>query len=207
MSDKKHTSELDPYTAKAENHDITPQLKIDGLKEIIKAVGTAMLTTRSSDGSLHSRAMAPTASAHSATDLNLVFVGNNVSHKFDEIENDSQVNVSFYDSKTTNWASISGIARIIHDKELIKKHWNSMTSAYFGDLKDGVHKGDENDPRVSLIEVVPHEIRYWVSTQGRVGRAMNVAVSSVTGGTSAPGELRSITKPEIQLTEGLHSKY
>ena len=39
------------------------------------------------------------------TQLNFVFIANNASHKFDEIQNDSNVGVSFYDSKTTSWAS------------------------------------------------------------------------------------------------------
>lgn len=98
-------------------------------------------------------------------------------------------------------------------------------SAYFGDLKDGVHTGGEDDPRVSIIEVVPQTIRYWVATQGTITRGINEAVSAVTGSAAAPGELRTITKEEvrarmllpmskpahtvryqIQLTEGLHRK-
>lgn len=51
--------ELDPYTAKAENNNISPQDKITGLHGIVKNVKTGMLTTRSVDGYLHSRAMAP----------------------------------------------------------------------------------------------------------------------------------------------------
>ena len=51
--------ELDPYTAKAENDDLSPQEKIQGLHEIIKKVKTGMLTTRDSTGCMHSRAMAP----------------------------------------------------------------------------------------------------------------------------------------------------
>lgn len=95
-------------------------------------------------------------------------------------------------------------------------------SAYFGDLKDGVHKGDAEDPRISVIEVVPDEIRYWVATKGSVARAAEVALSSVTGKTVVPGELRTITQPEvlvcplfssqstteprqIQLTQKLHT--
>lgn len=33
-----------------------------------------------------------------------------------------------------------------------------MIRAWFGDLGDGVHKGDEDDPRVSVIEVVPENV-------------------------------------------------
>lgn len=73
------------------------------------------------------------------------------------------------------------------------------TSAYFGDLKDGVHKGDVDDPRVSIIEVVPEEIRYWVATANSVSHAAQVALSTVTGKTPNIGELRTITLPEVRF--------
>ena len=50
---------LDPYTAKAENDNLSPQEKIEGLHTIVKSVKTGMLTTRIAEGHLHSRAMAP----------------------------------------------------------------------------------------------------------------------------------------------------
>lgn len=53
-------------------------------------------------------------------------MANNSSAKFEELENDSHVNVSFYDEATTDWASFAGVAKISQDKELIKKHWSSM---------------------------------------------------------------------------------
>lgn len=72
-------------------------------------------------------------------------------------------------------------------------------AGYFGDLGDGIHKGDVNDPRVSAIEVTPEEIHYWHATSGTVSRTAQVAVSAVTGKTAAPGELRTITKAEVSL--------
>ena len=54
-----YNKDLDPYTAKAENNNLTPQEKIDGLHAIVKSVKTGMLTTRAANGELHSRAMAP----------------------------------------------------------------------------------------------------------------------------------------------------
>ncbi|KII92798.1 hypothetical protein PLICRDRAFT_103854 [Plicaturopsis crispa FD-325 SS-3] len=196
---------LDPYTAKAENTDVSPQDKINDLHKIVKEAKVGMLTTRSSDGSLHSRAMAPAGPVDN-TQLSLIFIANNVSNKFEEIQNDVNVNVSFADNSTTNWASFAGKARVSRDPELIKKHWSHLTAAYFGDLKDGVHKGDALDPRVSIIEVIPDEIRYWLATSGAVGRALGTAVNAATGKTSVPGEIRTISKAEIQLTEGLHGK-
>jgi len=196
---------LDPYTAEAENNRLTPQEKITGLREVIKSAKTAMLTTRSTDGHLHSRAMTP-ANPHNETELTLTFLANNTSHKFEEIENDSNVNVSFYDTDTTRWASYSGKARITQDKTLIEQHWSAQTASYFGDLKDGIHKGDQNDPRISIIQVIPDEIRYWFPTKGALGRAIDSGVGAVTGRATVPGQLRTITKTEIQLTQGLHTK-
>ncbi|KAJ7680276.1 hypothetical protein DFH06DRAFT_1162434 [Mycena polygramma] len=199
------SSTLDPYTANAEDSTHSTQEKIAGLHEILKAAQTGMLTTHGADGHLHSRAMIPSA-PFDDTQLSLVFIANNASAKFDEIKNDSHVNVSFCDTNTTSWASYSGTARISQDKELIKKHWSSAMSAYFGDLKDGTHHGDVNDPRVSVIEVVPAEIRYWVATKGSMARAADVALSKVTGKVSAPGELRTISETEVQLSQKLHTK-
>lgn len=51
--------ELDPYTAKAQNDNLSPQEKIEGLHAIVKHVKTGMLTSRSKDGCMHSRAMSP----------------------------------------------------------------------------------------------------------------------------------------------------
>jgi len=98
---------------------LIPHLLLD-LKEIIESSKTAMLTTRAEDGQLHSRAMNPLArmsssdnaynhsfmfAAKSDTELTLSFFANNVTHKFDEIEQDPHVNVNFSNFSTTAWAS------------------------------------------------------------------------------------------------------
>lgn len=73
-----------------------------------------------------------------------------------------------------------------------------------GNLGDGVHKGDEEDPRVAVIEVIPDEIKYWVSKQSAVSRTFQVAASAVIGKATAPGELQTIRKEEVSA---MHSKF
>lgn len=63
--------------------------------------------------------------ASDSTQVTLVFIANKASHKFEEIGNDSHVNVSFYNEKSTDWASYSGIAQVSQDKALIAKHWSA----------------------------------------------------------------------------------
>jgi len=196
---------MDPYTAKAEMNDYTPQEKIDLLRPIIKSAQTGMLTVREADGTLNSRAMVPSR-PKTETDLNLYFIVNNASHKVDAVEHDSHVNVGFYDQSTTDWVSYSGTAKLSRDAALIKEHWNPLVSAWFGDLGDGIHKGNEEDPRVSVLEINPTEIRFWKATSGSIGRAASVVKGAVTGKTSVPGNIVTITPQEIQLTQGLHTK-
>ena len=62
----------------------------------------------------------------SPTQVSVVFIANKASLKFDEIENDAHVNVSFYDPSSTNWASYSGVAKVSQDKAKIEKHWSSV---------------------------------------------------------------------------------
>ena len=112
------------------------------LHEVVRGAQTGMLTSRASNGCLHARAMAPVGRelqffyffrrhlndencpAHSESQVNLVFIANNASPKFQEFQNDDHVNVSFFDKSTTNWASFSGVAKIIEDRSVIKRHWD-----------------------------------------------------------------------------------
>lgn len=57
------------------------------------------------------------------------FLANSESGKFDELEADSKVNVSVYDSKSTNWLSVAGEAKVNTDKARIKEVFNPMVSA------------------------------------------------------------------------------
>ena len=63
-------------------------------------------------------------SAFSESQVNLAFIANNASPKFQELQNDDHVNVSFFDKSSTNWASFSGLAKVIEDRSVIKKHWS-----------------------------------------------------------------------------------
>ena len=69
-------------------------------------------------------------------------------------------------------------------------------------MKDGVHKGDENDPRISLIEVIPEEIRYWMATKGTIGRA--IGIGAMPGNVVVTGELRTITPTEVGASPEVH---
>lgn len=95
--------------------------------------------------------------------LHFCFLSDKDSAKQDELHEVGQVNVSFFDASSTNWVSVCGEAKVHQNRDQIKKLWSPATKAWFGDLGDGTHKGDENDPRVAVIEVIPDS----VSSSGR----------------------------------------
>lgn len=91
-----------------------------------------MLTTRAPDSEeLHSRAMYPT----SKKNLTFAYFGNRDSGKFDGIEKDHHTNISFYDTKTTSWVSIAGLANVVDDRQKIKEMFSPMLKSWFADLK------------------------------------------------------------------------
>ncbi|KAF9519217.1 hypothetical protein BS47DRAFT_80486 [Hydnum rufescens UP504] len=85
----------EPYIHPTAN--MTLQQKVDGMHKVIKAAKSSMLTTCGTDGSLHSRAMTPA----SYESLHFTYIANNTSSKFDDLEHNSHVNVSFFDPDTT----------------------------------------------------------------------------------------------------------
>ena len=91
------------------------------IQSIISPVKTSMLTSRNKDGFLHSRAMSP---AFKENNLDFYYIANIHSGKTSELENDSHVNISYYDYSTTNWASVAGKATVTQDRQVIDKVWN-----------------------------------------------------------------------------------
>ncbi|UZJ56292.1 hypothetical protein CBS101457_005612 [Exobasidium rhododendri] len=179
--------------------DPSPAEKIDAMLKSTKAIGSCMLTSVSPEGTLASRAMIP------ATTEGLVFsfFFNKESGKSDDIETNSNVNIGYLDSKTGDWISISGKAVINTDRSKVKKHFSSSLKAWFDDKKDGKHTGDENDPRVALIDVTPEEIRLF-KADGKLSYLVETAKAAVSGEPASGGKMLTISHEEIQLASKLH---
>lgn len=133
------------------------------------------------------------------------FYLNTESGKTDDINADSNVNISYFDPKSTDWVSLSGTARINNDRDLVKKHWSSSLKAWF-DKRGGEYTGDHNDPRVALLQVVPNEIRYW-KADGKLKALAQMAKAAVSSDVAAPGQLIVITQDEISLVGKVHGNH
>jgi general stress protein 26 len=102
------------------------------------------------------------------TGPDFLFLGNKHATKFSDLDQNKEVQITFQDSKTQDWISVSGTATTTSNSDpRIKDVWSQGTKAWFGDLGDGKHTGGPEDPRMTLIEVKSKYITYYKTEVGR----------------------------------------
>lgn len=88
------------------------------------------------------------------TGPDFLFLANRDSQKFDDLESNKVATIYFHNSNNQDWISVTGeTAKTSNEDPRIKEIWSQGTRAWFGDLKDGVHTGGPEDPRMKLIEI------------------------------------------------------
>ena len=109
---------------------MTASKKIDELYDLIKGIEIAMFTTRGITGQLVSRPMATQDRIEGA---DLWFVTDSETHKLADLEIDPHVNCSYYNSRSREWVSVSGIARVTKNRAKIRQLYKEDWKAWFGD--------------------------------------------------------------------------
>lgn len=127
-----------------------------------------------------------------------LFLANNHSRKFSDLDFNKEVQITFQDSKTQDWISISGTASTSNSDPRIKEVWSRGAAAWFGDLGDGKHDGSADDPRMTLIEVKSKYVTYYKTEVGLLGYAKEVAGAAITGGVANTGVLRELSEADLQ---------
>ena len=121
------------------------------LASLVRQMKVAMLTTIEPDGSLRSR---PLQTLELDAAGRLWFFTHASSPKSAEIEqHDHQVNLSYADPRDSDFASISGTARVVRDADRMRGLWTSRLQRWFP-------RGLE-DPDLALLEVRIDKAEYW----------------------------------------------
>lgn len=128
---------------------------IEKLRELIKGIDIAMLTTVDEDGTLRSR---PMGTQEAEFDGDLWFITSVEGGKVPEINKERQVNVSYADTGNHRYVSVSGRANVINDKAKVEEFWQPIYKAYFPEGKD--------DPKLRVIKVTVEKAEYWESPGG-----------------------------------------
>lgn len=153
---------------------------IGKLNELIKDVQFAMLTTNDG-GVLRSR---PMQTQDFDFDGDLWFFTSSNTHKAEEIERDSRVNVAYAAPNDNTYVSVSGTASIIKDQEKIDEYWNEALKAWFPEGKDA--------PDLVLLKVAVEQAEYWDAPSSTVAQALGFLKALATGEKADVGENEKI---------------
>lgn len=144
--------------------------ELNTLKEKIKDIRIAMLTTQERDGDFHARPMA----MHDVDpDGSMWFFTYDDANKVREIEGNNRVALGFSDPGPETYVSLSGTAEVVKDRQKIYALWNDGLKAWFPEGKD--------DPRIALIKVTTHQGEYWDRPGGKMVTLFEMAKAAVTG--------------------------
>jgi len=154
--------------------------KIEKVRELIKGIEFAMLTTIAEGGQLHSR---PMATQKAEFDGDVWFFTKASAHKVREVAQDDHVNVSYAAPDDNRFVSLSGRAQIVRDKAKIKELWSSEIEAWFPEGPDG--------PDVALLKIVVDQAEYWDGPSSIV-YVLSLAKSLVTGERPDVGEYAKV---------------
>jgi len=124
------------------------QEAIEKVRELIKGIDTAMLTTVSEEG-LVSR---PMKTQDIEFDGDLWFLTKKDTGKFHELLRNRQVNVAYAGK---SFVSIRGEAELVESTEKLKEIWNPMYEKLL--------ETDYDDPNLVLIKVNAETAEYWDS--------------------------------------------
>ncbi|HSN88084.1 MAG TPA: pyridoxamine 5'-phosphate oxidase family protein [Thermoanaerobaculia bacterium] len=150
---------------------------VEKLRELIKGIRIAMLTTVDQDGSLRSR---PMATQQTELDGDLWFFTSHSSAKVGEVGREHQVNVSYSDPDDQRYVSVSGTASVLRDRAKAEELWNPALKAWFPKGLD--------DPDLALLKVEVQKAEYWDAPSSTMVYLAGLAKAAVTGKRPDVGE-------------------
>jgi len=145
---------------------------LDELEELLAEFQTAMLTTVTPEGLLRARPMA-VQEPHDELPCDLWFVTGIDTPKVNEIEHEHQVGVSCLRQKDGAYLSVSGLARVRQDPELVRRLWKPDWKIWFPEGPD--------DPKIAILEMRVERAEYWEPKGGRLRVVYEIAKSLVKG--------------------------
>ena len=144
--------------------------------ELVRDVGVAMMTTSDERGAARAR---PMSLCRESPDGAMWFFTRDQSLKTKEIVHHARVVLAFADEKKQHYVSVSGRARIVHDREIARTLWSEPARAWFPQGPD--------DPELALVAVDMEEAEYWDAASATLVMLYGYARARLTGEPANPG--------------------
>ncbi len=148
--------------------------------DLIKKLRVCMLVTHSNKaGDLRARPM--TALLNDDDDA-IYFLTDVRKQKDDEIDINQNICLTFADTGTQQYLSVTGIATVSNDREQIEQLWSAAAQLWW-DSKD--------DPSIRVVHVMPLRAEYWDSP-GSIVTKVKMVAAALTGSRPNLGENRKV---------------
>jgi general stress protein 26 len=149
---------------------------IPRLKEMIRGVEVAMLTTVAKDGTLHGR---PMATNEVDADGSLWFFARRNYATTMESVSACRASVTYCDAARNLYVAVSGSARLVNDRKKMSELWDPRLAAWFP-------KGT-GDPEMRLLHVAMERAEYWDFPSGALAVLASFARKVTRGDESHIG--------------------
>lgn len=157
-----------------DHKDLTNEFAVDKIKDLAEDIKTCMLCTYK-EGKLQSRPM----SVQKIDELGqLWFLSDTNSSQNAEIILNPMVEL-FFSAPQDKFLTLHGTARVLYDQEIIKELYDPIVKVWM--------PGGEDDPRLSIIKVIPEDGYYWNNKNGKIVAMAKMATALVTGKTMDDG--------------------
>ena len=151
------------------------------LRTLLKSLPVAMMNTVADSGSVVSR---PLQTLEFDAQGVLWFATDATSEKAANIRRRPHIGLSYADHHANSFVSISGPARLVHDREKIDALWSPPMSIFFAQGKD--------DPDLVLVRVEIERAEYWDGPGTFVGKLLYLAAAAITGDPGVMSENATI---------------
>ncbi len=142
------------------------------LRNLIKDIKFAMLTTRSNDGRLVSRPMTTQALDEDDIDALWFFVAKS-GGVVEDMTSDHHVCVCYADPDNDTYVSVSGEAVLEEDLQHKQSLWSHMNQAWF--------PNGPADPNVGLLRVDIVRAHYWDVKKNKLMQLYDIAKANLIG--------------------------
>jgi general stress protein 26 len=129
-------------------------IDVAAVRELMKSVKYAMVTTRCAQKALRSHPLATLETSFDGIAWFLVAADSKLA---DDVHLDPEVSLTYADPRGGTYVAVSGSATVAHDPAAARALWNRWADAFFPD-------GPE-DPRVAVLRVQMRAAEFWTLDQ------------------------------------------
>jgi general stress protein 26 len=151
---------------------------IDRVWKLIEKIGICMFTSRDGE-KLRARPMG--AKPHKTANA-IYFLTDERGHKDEQVTQDDHVCLSFAEPEGGKFLAVTGRARVLNDRTLIRELWDTAAEAWWSSA---------DDPLVRVIEVTPEDAQFWEGPHGIVA-TFAMVVAAATAGPPLMGDHRKV---------------